>query len=396
MANRKVTLVRICKTEKGWRRYPVAMSSNGKIKPGVVKAGRKEVSFPEGRYELRTYEGTKMVYRSVGQHAGEALAAQKRETHRLTAKESASEAGLQIVEDVDRVSLTKMLARFRQATLDRGSVVAEDNYRLACEEFLQVVRKTYPNQLTHDDMLTFQKALKKRGCSARTIYNRHALVKSFLRFCGLDVKSLAPIAPKYDKTMPEIYSAEELKAFYQSLKTDYHRLTFTLLLQTGLREQEAIHLEWSDISMASKTLTIHSKPQYGFRIKDKEERSLPLSDELIRMLRDYRKVNPKMNLVLGTKTDTVNWKLLRALKRQVKSAGLNCGQCKSCRLSVECENWYLHKFRATYCTALLRAGLDLRTVQQMMGHSDLASTMRYLRPAEGAEIQSKVNSIKWR
>jgi hypothetical protein len=43
-----------------------------------------------------------------------------------------------------------------------------------------------------------------------------------------------------------------------------------------------------------------------------------------------------------------------------------------------------------------RNGLDIRTVMKLSGHTDLESVMRYLRPAEGREVQSKVNSIKWR
>jgi integrase len=118
--------------------------------------------------------------------------------------------------------------------------------------------------------------------------------------------------------------------------------------------------------------------------------------------------------------------MLRTLKQLVRAAGLNCGHCDSCLQTYvtpprrrrnakhapslpppECENWFLHKFRATYCTnlqrphldertGLMEAGLDIVTVQKMMGHGDLASTMRYLRPAEGASVQTAVNSIKWR
>jgi integrase len=88
--------------------------------------------------------------------------------------------------------------------------------------------------------------------------------------------------------------------------------------------------------------------------------------------------------------------LLRRLKTAVRKAGMNCGQCGGCENTKECEHWYLHKFRATYITTLLRNGLDLRTVMKLSGHSDLESVMRYLRPAEGKEVQDKVNAIQWR
>jgi integrase len=80
----------------------------------------------------------------------------------------------------------------------------------------------------------------------------------------------------------------------------------------------------------------------------------------------------------------------------VKRAGLNCGNCSTCISNQECEKWFLHKFRASFITTLLRNGMDLRSVMSLSGHADLASVMRYLRPAEGQAVQDKVNSIKWR
>jgi site-specific recombinase XerD len=59
----------------------------------------------------------------------------------------------------------------------------------------------------------------------------------------------------------------------------------------------------------------------------------------------------------------------------------------------ECREWTLHKFRRTYCTTLLRSRIDLRTVQSFMGHADMSSTMRYLRPASSKEVREKMNAV---
>ena len=89
--------------------------------------------------------------------------------------------------------------------------------------------------------------------------------------------------------------------------------------------------------------------------------------------------------------------MLRTLKQQVRAAGLNCGKCDGCLSKpCECENWYLHKFRASFCTKMHRnPDIDMRTLQALMGHSDLASTLRYLRPAENVRTQAVVNRMKW-
>ena len=83
--------------------------------------------------------------------------------------------------------------------------------------------------------------------------------------------------------------------------------------------------------------------------------------------------------------------MLRQLKRLVNRAGLGCGVCEGCTTGVkECHEWTLHKLRRTYATTLLRNGVDLRTVQAYMGHADIESTMRYLRPAETEETQTTI------
>jgi hypothetical protein len=124
MANKKVVLVRLCKTEKGWRRYPAAVGKNGRIKPNFVIVNGQEREFKEGRYQLRTYEGTRMVYKDAGENAAAAQTARTKTEHLLEAKASAKEAGVKIEEMPGRLSLARELNRFIQAAEDRGSNVA--------------------------------------------------------------------------------------------------------------------------------------------------------------------------------------------------------------------------------------------------------------------------------
>jgi hypothetical protein len=92
---------------------------------------------------------------------------------------------------------------------------------------------------------------------------------------------------------------------------------------------------------------------------------------------------------LGGREDAPDGHLLRRLKILVKKAGLGCGTCATCLAKTGCENWWLHKFRATYITTLLRSGMDLRTTMRLSGHADLESVMRYLRPAGTVESQCR-------
>jgi integrase len=174
------------------------------------------------------------------------------------------------------------------------------------------------------------------------------------------------------------------------------RIAIELGLMCGLRDQEIQHLEWSDIRWSDSTLRVTSKPHWKFKIKDSEERDVPIPSVLLRHLKERKKSNPEGRLVLPTGGGKPNGKLLRTLKRLAKAGGLNCGVCGGCTsVNEECQQWTLHKLRRTYGTTLLRNGVDLSTVQKFMGHSDLASTMRYLQPATSAASQAAVNAIAW-
>lgn len=396
MANRKVVLVRLCKTESGWRRYPAVMGKNGRVKPGFVTVGGQEREFPVGRYQLRTYEGSRMVYRDAGENAGAAMTARTKTEHLLEAKAAAKEAGVKIEDHAPgRLSLSRELNRFVQAAEDRGSVRAAEAYRQAGDDFLKIIGHTYADEITADDLLRHQRALRKRGQAARTIHNRHVCIVAFLKYLGLDAKVLAPASPKYEKKLPQTYSAEELKAFFASLKDEHLRITFELFLKTGLREREAVFLYWDNIDLENGILKVRSKPELDFRIKDAEERDVPIPADLLKRLKAYRRRHPNTRFVTGTRTDRPNGKLLRTLKRLVNAAGLNCGKCQGCKEHKECERWWLHKFRSSCITSLLRSGMDLRTVMKFSGHSDLASVMRYLAPAADEAIKAQVNAVKW-
>jgi hypothetical protein len=248
MANKKVKLYRNCKTPDGWKRYPAAMSANGKAKPNAVIVDSVEVAYPVGHYELRSFEGSKTKWTRVDGNATDALAALKVAQKKANAVAMADDAGVQVVEDAIRIPIRDAYPRFVQAARDRGSVEAAEIYDRTLQEFLAGCTKIYPDEITKEDVTKFHLQMKGRGLAARTVSNRHMNLRAFLLSLGLDVKAIAGKAPRYDKTMPEIFEPSDLLAFFASLESEYDTLLFTVLLKTGLREREAMHREWTDIS----------------------------------------------------------------------------------------------------------------------------------------------------
>jgi integrase len=259
---------------------------------------------------------------------------------------------------------------------------------------MSVVRVPYADQLTETLILRWYAALRAKKNADRTIYNKHVSVFGFLTWARVDTKKLAERAPSFTEKAVEVYKADELKRFFASLVAPYHRMVFAVLLKTGLRMQEAMFLEWHQLDFIRGTLTVTERNEDGFEIKDRAERTLPIPADLIEQLKVWKEGHGG-KLVLGTSNDTPNWKWLPSLKRLVRKAGLNCGHCVGCKEQGECERWFLHKFRATYTTFLLRSNIDARTVMQYTGHADMATVMRYLLPAELPDTQTKINSIDW-
>src|SRR5260370_6312191 len=187
MGNGTVTLVRRCKTEKGWRRYPVAFGKNGRVRPGWVLVGDEPEYYEQGRYELRLYEGSRLVYVPAGESAGEALAARDRMEHKLAAKESARAAGMLLpAEEPGRVNLLAKAREFVRDAEQRGATVAANMNRLVTSEFLRIVKKSYADEICRDDLFHFHASLRKRGCADRTVANKHLRIASFVRSSGVD------------------------------------------------------------------------------------------------------------------------------------------------------------------------------------------------------------------
>jgi integrase/recombinase XerD len=130
-------------------------------------------------------------------------------------------------------------------------------------------------------------------------------------------------------------------------------------------------------------VTVRYKPEFGFSPKAYKGREVPIPDSLVKSLKKLKAtVDPTYcPLVFPTSAGRPKLDFLDACKAIAERAKLNA------------EHFWLHKFRATFATWALWNGIDLRTVQQWMGHTDLGSTLRYLKPNRSATIRDKVNAM---
>jgi integrase/recombinase XerD len=143
-----------------------------------------------------------------------------------------------------------------------------------------------------------------------------------------------------------------------------------------------MHTYWSDVNFAASTVRVSHKPGRGWTPKAYREREIPIPAKLVKGLKVRKAESDKTcGLVFPTTGCKPKLDFLDCLKACAEGAKLDA------------EKFWLHKFRSTFATRCLWAGVDLRTVQQWLGYSDMESTMRYLKPSRSQHVREKVNEI---
>jgi integrase len=247
------------------------------------------------------------------------------------------------------------------------------------------------------------------GCpiSDRTVYNHFLNTVSFLNEYRVDHGLKENDWPTYEEKDVSVYSDSEFIALLDAANVE-ERDVLEFFFGANFRNGEGAHTEWHDIDFDQKEVSIYSKEQkYGWRVKDKEKRIVPLSDAVIGRLRDRRRRHPDDVLVFGNRDGGPDVHLLRIIKRVALRAGLNCGHCVaktkgkhpckhpnckeglSCKHHPVCKKWIIHTLRKTWATNRSQEGMDIETLREFLGHSSLATTQRYLKAAKRSDPKTR-------
>ncbi len=186
---------------------------------------------------------------------------------------------------------------------------------------------------------------------------------------------------KADSKTPRFLTVKESQKILKQCSDELYPIFFTFL-HTGMRKGELINLEWEDIDFKRRIIKIRKKdfwrPKTG-------EREIPISQKLYDLLSALKKTNDK-----GLKSSFVfphsdgsqiKTKLRRQLIRIAEEVGVM-------NLTT------LHALRHTFASQLVMNGVDLPTVQKLMGHSDIQTTMIYAHLAPD-HLASAVEQLKF-
>jgi integrase/recombinase XerD len=194
-------------------------------------------------------------------------------------------------------------------------------------------------------------------------FNQTVSALRFLYGVTLERADQVPFIPygKKPKRLPCVLSPEEVLRLLEATPPGMYRTLFQTTYACGLRLNEVLHVQVTDIDSTRRVLHV----RYG---KGDKERLLPLSERLLDQLRAYwRDYRPRPWLFPG--------------RSGLQPIHANCVQKLCQRLLKQVEITKpasFHTLRHSFATHLLEAGVDVRTLQKLLGHSSLSTTAHYL------------------
>ena len=260
----------------------------------------------------------------------------------------------------------------RYLLIDKGySKNTISSYRIDLERFNEYFKNKSINEIDNSDL---KKYIKSLDLNEKSISRTISSLKSFYKFLIIEkiVKNNPTdglYMPKVKKSLPNIMSVEDVTKLLD-IKLDDHfsyrnKAMLELMYATGLRVSELVELKLNDIDFSDDIIRIMGKGS--------KERIIPIGDIALEYLEEY--INNHRSLMLkGNSCDYVflnnhgkkmtRQGFFKIIKKIAKDVGINS------EISP-------HTLRHSFASHLLKYGADLRTIQELLGHSDISTTQVY-------------------
>lgn len=246
------------------------------------------------------------------------------------------------------------------------------SYTLDLKKFTNYIKKDY-DKIKKEDIQKYIQNLSKEESSlsvSRTI----STLKSFYKFLEINkytkTNPLTLISnPKQPKTLPKVLSEEEVNKLLDiNLKTDFdyrNKAMLELMYGSGLRVSELINLNVNDIDVNNCTIRIFGKGS--------KERIIPLNEYTTEAINNYIlyhrtalfKHGENNYLFLNNHGNKMTRQgFFKILKKLAKEKNIK-------------TEFSPHTLRHSFATHLLKYGADLRSIQELLGHSDISTTQIY-------------------
>jgi len=211
------------------------------------------------------------------------------------------------------------------------------------------------------------------GIGGKTAARDIAALRSFFRFLVLerlrkDNPADALESPSRQRNLPRVLSPEQVDALLAAIPLDTpngmrDRSLFELVYSCGLRVSEAVSLSVPDIHFKERLILVHGKGS--------KERLVPFGEPAEKALRAY--LGAARKELLGTRVSSAVFVNNRGARLTRKGIWMRFQEIEA-RSGVTSK---IHTLRHSFATHLLAGGADLRSVQDLLGHADVATTQIY-------------------
>jgi integrase/recombinase XerD len=249
------------------------------------------------------------------------------------------------------------------------------NYIQSNKELLEFIKKS-PNEISEDDIKYFISEKLSDKSSNSIILFLAAIKYAHLSIFKKDI-TMSIKRPKKEKKIPLTLSKDEVKKILSNISNSKSKLMASLMYACGFRVSELVSLKISDINFQEKIGYIRQS-------KGKKDRifNVPdfLMDELMQQSESQKKLNQEF-LFSGR-----NGKLsTRNLQKIISTAAKKCGF----------KNIHCHTLRHSFATHLLENNIDIRKIQELLGHADLSTTQIYTHVSteELKKIKSPIENL---
>ena len=237
-----------------------------------------------------------------------------------------------------------------------------------------------------------QKTLRHHYTTLHSIFE-YAVKKNYILNSPLNKVD----APKLAKKKVDALSKADALIFIRELQnlSLMHRTIYTLLLTTGLRRGECFGLQWKDIDFKNHLLHVERNVTYtsksgvcvGLPKTETGIRTVPLTNEMVNLLEEYKKesgiaVKGSMFLFHSAKSyyqPQEPTHLTKHLKRFMKRINL--------------PDMSPHDLRHTCASLLIQGGVDVRSVQDVLGHADASTTLNFYVKSDIEKIKDSTQKV---
>ena len=244
------------------------------------------------------------------------------------------------------------------------------------------------SEIKPDDIRTVQKELVKKN-NTQTVNDKIAVLSHIfhdaIRERYLTYNPCSPVRPlkrteeRARDTIHRALTIEETQAFFKAAENSFYYDVYRIAINTGMRIGEIGALYTSDIhnGMIHVNRTITKTDTGSYRIgedgKTKHStRSIPLNDNIIEILQHQKEINKMLD---GDKVTSINEIIFKAPERGLlMSTPVDREITRICK-RIGIEKFTLHALRATFATRCIEQGIEVRTLQEILGHADFGITM---------------------